>query len=185
MIILKVRKMKRLKSYLDKSWSGLLSSLLAVLGFSGCGGSADSPEDIPLMYGTPTASFSIKGKVQNSAGHALPGVRVVIPKVEFYQVATESFIPDYPIITEERRDTLYTDEEGRFGRRFYDFPTDTVRYELQFYDVNPLAGVPACEPDTLKVTFTRDELQRDKNDNEWNRGNVVKEITVTLKEKAE
>ena len=60
-----------------------------------------------------------------------------------------------------------------------------MRYELQFYDVNPLAGVPACEPDTLKVTFTRDELQRDKNDNEWNRGNVVKEITVTLKEKAD
>ena len=51
--------------------------------------------------------------------------------------------------------------------------------------MNPLAEVPACEPDTLKVTFTRDELQRDKNDREWNRGNVVKEITVTLKEKAD
>lgn len=173
--------MKYLKIYWNTSWSWLLSSLLAVLGFSSCDNTSD--DEITYMYGTPTSTFSIKGKVQNEVGQALSGVRVVIPKCEFYQVATENFIPDQAIITAEIRDTLYTDGEGHFERVFYDFPSDTVRYEMQFYDITPRPGIPPYEPDTLKVTFSRGDLKTSKDDGEWYRGLAEKEITVVLKEK--
>ncbi|WP_018338380.1 radical SAM-associated putative lipoprotein [Butyricimonas synergistica] len=167
------------KNYWSKSWGWLLSSFLVVLGFTAC----DDDTGGECMYGSPTTTFSIKGKVQNEVGQALSGVRVVIPKCEFYQVATENFIPDQPIMTVEIRDTLYTDREGHFERVFYDFPADTVRYEMQFYDITPQPGIPPYEPDTLKVTFLRGDLKTSKDDGEWYRGHAEKEITVVLKEK--
>lgn len=173
--------MKYMRNYWNKSWGWLLSSLLTMLGFSACNRILDKPQ--PDMYGTPTATFSIKGKVVNAAGQALPGVRVVVPYSEFYQVATENFIPDYPIITREIRDTTYSNEDGSFERTFYDLPTDTIRFEMQFYDINPLPGVLPCEPDTLKVTFLRGDLKKDKHAGTWDRGHAEKEITVILKEK--
>lgn len=147
------------KNYWSKSWGWLLSSFLVMLGFTACD---DDPADQPDMYGCPTATFSIKGKVENTAGHALSGVQV---------------------ITREMGDTVYTNKEGYFEREFYDVPTDTVRYELEFTDVNPQPGVLPCEPDTLKVTFLRTELNRDENAGIWDEGHAEKEIRVILKEK--
>ena len=146
------------KNYWSKSWGWLLSSFLVVLGFTAC----DDGTGGECMYGCPTATFSIKGKVENAVGHALVGVQV---------------------ITRERGDTVYTNHGGYFEREFYAVSTDTVRYELEFYDVNPQFGIPPCEPDTLKVTFLRTELNRDENAGIWDEGHAEKEITVVLKEK--
>ena len=46
---------------------------LALLGFS-C--SSDEPSGPELMYGTPTGSFKIKGKVTSEDGKAVPGATI-------------------------------------------------------------------------------------------------------------
>lgn len=46
---------------------------LALLGFS-C--SSDEPEELICMYGTPTGSFNIKGKVTSEDGKAVPGATI-------------------------------------------------------------------------------------------------------------
>lgn len=46
---------------------------LALLGFS-C--SSDEPSEPELMYGTPTGSFKIKGKVTSEDGKAVPGATI-------------------------------------------------------------------------------------------------------------
>lgn len=53
----------------------LCAAGLALLGFS-C--SSDEPEyiGIELMYGTPTGSFKIKGKVTSEDGKAVPGATI-------------------------------------------------------------------------------------------------------------
>lgn len=172
--------MKRLKSYWYKYWGWLLSTLLTVLGVTSC--EEIDPEDMPLMYGTPTASFSIKGKVENVRGQALSGVRVVIPYSENCQRTTENFIPDHLVIINEIRDTVYTNTEGRFEWRGGSFPSDTVRYELQFHDIHPEAGRVECQVDTLKVSFLREDLKKTKG-GDWDFGHAEKEITVILKDK--
>ncbi len=50
----------------------LLLLLLGLLGFAGC--RSDEPE--PDMYGTPSARFTIKGRVGDSHGTPIPGIRV-------------------------------------------------------------------------------------------------------------
>lgn len=170
--------MKYLRNYWNKSWGWLLSSLLTMLGFSACNGFSNEPQ--LEMYGTPTATFSIKGKVVNTAGHALSGVQVVIPYNEIYPADTMSLVPDKPV---SMRDTVYSNEKGVFEETFYDMPKDTIRYELRFNDINPQPGVPPCEPDTLKVTFLYGDLKKDKHAGTWDRGHAEKEITVILKEK--
>lgn len=177
--------MKRLKSYWSKSWGRILSSLLTLLGFSACNTACDNidPGDQPLMYGTPTASFSIKGKVENTQGNSLPRVRVVIPFVESCRKTTSTFIPDYPLIVNEIRDTLYTDTDGKFEWRGGAFPSDTIRYELQFDDMTLVEGKPRYQSDTLKVSFLPKDLVRAESGNVWNYGRAEKEITVVLKEK--
>lgn len=51
----------------------LLLLLLALLGFTGC---SDSQEPEPDMYGTPFARFTIKGRVKDSQGKPIQGIRV-------------------------------------------------------------------------------------------------------------
>lgn len=172
--------MKRLKNYWYKCWGWLLSTLLTVLGVTSC--EEIDPEDMPLMYGTPTASFSIKGKVENVQGQALSGVRVVIPYSENCQRTTENFIPDTPVIINEIPDTVYTNTEGRFEWRGGSFPSDTVRYELQFHDIRPEPGRVECQSDTIKVSFVSGDLKK-TDGNTWNLGHAEQEITVILKNK--
>lgn len=33
-------------------------------------------EDMPVMYGTPTVEFSVKGKVMDSEGNPIPGIQI-------------------------------------------------------------------------------------------------------------
>lgn len=64
----------------------LISKLSAIgLALLGIGCSSDEPggDDIICMYGTPTGSFSIKGKVTSEDGKAVPGatIRVTDSKI--------------------------------------------------------------------------------------------------------
>ena len=55
--------MKTLHYRWNRSLNWILTTLLGFLGFSSCEDNGDDPGNIICMYGTPTASYTIKGKV--------------------------------------------------------------------------------------------------------------------------
>lgn len=56
-------------------YNGLLASLLAFLGY-GC--SSGEPENYPVMYGSPTVEFQLKGNVTDEDGKAVQGIKVKV-----------------------------------------------------------------------------------------------------------
>lgn len=58
-------------------YNGLLASLLAFLGY-GC--SSGEPENYPVMYGSPTVEFQLKGNVTDEDGKAVQGIKVKVQK---------------------------------------------------------------------------------------------------------
>ncbi len=77
----------------------LLSSLLAMLGFSSCGSNFRN-NDAPSVYGVPTVDFIVKGTVTDSDGKPLKGIKM------------STIMGD-----EEKCDTLattFTDDDGRY-----------------------------------------------------------------------
>lgn len=172
--------MKKLKQLWNRGMSYLLSTLLACLGFASCD-SEKGENPMICMYGTPTATFAIKGKVVNESGKALSGIQVVVPSLEFGFVSRPGVIPDHPNGTLPLRDTLYTTDDGQFVWHGGAFNYDTVRYHLQFNDIRPVEDAPLYLPDSLKVTFLATELKN--GDGAWNRGYAEKKVEITLKEK--
>lgn len=164
--------MECLRNYGVKTWRWLLSSLFLVLGFAAC----EEHSDIAPMYGCPSATFAIKGKVENARGQGLNEVRVVIPLYE------ASDTVEGIVTREEYGDTLYTNQDGLFVWKHQDFPEDQ-EFELRFYDLSPEGGRIACLSDTLKVRLLAKDLKKSKGDGVWYQGHVEKEITVVLKEK--
>lgn len=53
--------MKTLHYRWNRSLNWILTTLLGFLGFSSCEDNGDDPGNIICMYGTPTASYTIKG----------------------------------------------------------------------------------------------------------------------------
>ena len=67
--------MKTLHYRWNRSLNWILTTLLGFLGFSSCEDNGDDPGNIICMYGTPTASYTIKGKVTDQAGQALSDIQ--------------------------------------------------------------------------------------------------------------
>ena len=70
--------MKTLHYRWNRSLNWILTTLLGFLGFSSCEDNGDDPGNIICMYGTPTASYTIKGKVTDQAGQALSDIHPVL-----------------------------------------------------------------------------------------------------------
>ena len=149
--------MKTLHYRWNRSLNWILTTLLGFLGFSSCEDNGDDPGNIICMYGTPTASYTIKGKVTDQAGQALSDI-----------------IPDTPYGSHPVNDTLYSGKEGEFETRQAAFPIDTVKYNLK---INPDENNPYYQADSLKVTFLRKDLQGGEG---WNRGNTTQEVKIIL-----
>jgi len=167
--------MKKLNRKLISGTNWALVGILSILGFSGCDDVDDGGGGM-VEYGTPVASFKVSGKVTDNNGDGLLGIQVTVPKVDHCQRTTASFIPDHPVIPVEVRDTLYTKADGRFEYKYSGFPTDTVRIQMKFEDVqasNYAAGSTA-------VSFLVSDLDGGQG---WNQGNAEKEIEIKLKEK--
>ena len=71
--------MKTLHYRWNRSLNWILTTLLGFLGFSSCEDNGDDPGNIICMYGTPTASYTIKGKVTDQAGQALSDILILSP----------------------------------------------------------------------------------------------------------
>lgn len=104
-----------------------------------------------MKNSTPHAEFVVSGKVTDTAGQGLPGIRVMVPKVDHRQRATPGFIPGTPFFTEEIRDTSYTQTNGTFTYRYNGMPTnDSINIYMKF---EGSAENIRYEADSVKVTF--------------------------------
>ena len=160
--------MKKFNRKLIKGTNWALAGLMSFLGFSSC---------LPMNeYGTPYADFIISGKVTDMEGNALTRIKVAAVSADHCQVATPSFTPTYPVITEELNENFVTNDKGEFVYPYKGFPTDTVKIKLKFDDVanNTFAS------DSTTVVFLDSELKGGKG---WNEGKTEKKVNIKLKRK--
>lgn len=130
----------------------LLSYLLILLGFSSCTGSSDEP----CEYGTPTATFKIKGIVQDEDGQPIPNIQVV-GKYVYY--VGEKF--------NNIKDTLYTNEMGEFSKSYTKMQPNSI--QLNFYDIDESKNGGTFKKDSImKKDMTI--IQTQKADG-WYQGN--------------
>lgn len=90
----------------------LLTAVLGILGFSGCGEN-DGIDDRPDMYGTPYGDFQISGIVSDEEGAPVDSARVIsrAHKFDGNDHDTEN---GYMVHDEWYNDTVYTDAKGHY-----------------------------------------------------------------------
>jgi putative lipoprotein (rSAM/lipoprotein system) len=169
--------MKKFNCKLIGRINWVLAGLISLLGFSSSCSSNPFDDGGVVEYGTPRADFIVSGKVTNTNGQGLSGIRVVVPKVDHHQRATSSFIPDQGVITQEVRDTFYTQENGDFNYYYTGFPTnDSINIHMKFEDT---AETVRFETDFAKVAFFQSDLNG--GDGKWFYGRAEKKIDVKLR----
>lgn len=65
-----------MKAKFSHWYNALAATLLTLLGFSSCGNHED--EDYPVLYGTPTSTFQVKGNVTDEAGNPIQGIQAKV-----------------------------------------------------------------------------------------------------------
>lgn len=151
--------MKKLYNSLLNKSNWLLAGILSLLGYASC--DEVSPDNV--MYGCPSAIFTVKGKVTNESGMPVPQIQLRIP----HQKTAGT-------------DTLYSDAEGLFT-----YPTDLVsphdtKLTIISTDIDGSENKGSFRPDTTIVSVKRTEFTG--GDGKWNQGSANKNITITLKE---
>jgi len=165
--------MEKYKRKILKASNWVIAGILSLLGYSSCG--IVEPK---VEYGMPHADFIVSGKVTDSQGNGLSGVRVTVPSADHHQRAGSGYNPDRPIITNELKDTLYTKENGNFEYKYVGFPSnDSINVKIKFEDI---AENVRFETDSTKVTFFSSELKGGSGS--WYSGKATKVITVQLKD---
>ena len=168
----------------------LLGALLGMLGFSSCEGitidlrmrSGDNGGNGMFngggsyaMYGQPTVRWQASGKVTDSNGKAIKGIRVAV-RAHKHMANTPNVIYDQNDWYYD--DTLYTDSDGQYklDKRLTSFagPDDVT---IVFEDVDGLlnGGRFASQTATPKIT------QTEKGDNAWYGGAYAAEANAKLK----
>jgi putative lipoprotein (rSAM/lipoprotein system) len=150
--------MKKIPRSFIKGTNWALGGLMALLGFAGAA-SCDTAEE----YGSPHADYSIKGKVTNEQGAAIPGIQIEVVKYK-----TEDY---------READTVYTQSNG-------DFAWDNSSTLLDELDIiaTDIDGEKngSYETTEVSVAFKQEDLKGGKS---WYQGKAEKEITIKLKEK--
>jgi|GEM_PF-52715 len=166
--------MKKFNRKFIKGTNWALAGLMSFLGFSSCDNEDGSGGGM-VEYGTPHASYVVSGKVTDTDGNALTGIRVAVVSADHCQPARPGFIPDYPVITNELRDTLFTNNSGTFTYLYPGFPTDTVKIKFKFDDVIN----NTFESDSTVVSFPHSDLKG--GNGAWNDGEAKKSVDIKLK----
>lgn len=153
-----VRIMKKVKLGFFKKYNGLISLLMAVLGFAtACEQVADEYGTPYAEYGTPTAKFIVKGTVKAEN--------------------TDSTISNIGVVM--YGDTSYTDESGNYQVETTDFPTD-LSLPLLFTDIDGETNGEYQDLDTI-AEFIDPEFTEDSES--WYEGETEQTINVNLKPK--
>ncbi len=135
---------------------GFFSILLAFLGV-GC----EEIGIIELMYGSPTAHFSVKGKVTDESGNPIQNIEVNLYGVSSYEGQ------DYAVPNQVQ--PVKTDTKGTYLIEMNDSPYTTIQVNVK--DIDGAANGGEFASDSLRnSTYT---FLKDKNDkNEWSVGNA-------------
>lgn len=157
--------MKQIKALIKrKNW--LLLGLLSFLGFNtACD---DNNSGSVCEYGTPHAIFKIKGQVVNLNKTPIKGIKIVTD------------------ITEQAyffKDSILTDQEGRFNFQIGDFPRETNSFVLITSDIDGSENGGEFVADTTIVNFNSSELSG--GDGRWNHGSVEKSVEIILNKKSD
>lgn len=150
----------------------LFGSILSLLGFSGC-------EIIGLgreEYGQPHADFKVLGEVTDVNGKPIKGIRVVSqrhwhlnnrPGVIYDE--NDGYLP---------KDTLYTDENGKFEKAYGSWDTVIVPMDVGFV-------IEDIDEEENGGNFVKQEIvgevkQTKKGDGHWYDGAYESEISVKM-----
>ena len=135
---------------------GFFSILLAFMGV-GC----EEIGIIELMYGSPTAHFSVKGKVTDESGNPIQNIEVNLYGVSSYEGQ------DYAVPNQVQ--PVKTDTKGTYLIEMNDSPYTTIQVNVK--DIDGAANGGEFASDSLRnSTYT---FLKDKNDkNEWSVGNA-------------
>ena len=151
--------------------SKIISGLLALLGFSGCGDGDKvmyGPPDV-LMYGPMQVSFVVKGAVTDADEKPLENIRVVLKIKDDEPVEGRYDRRVY-------RDTVYTDSKGEF--RTDPRPDVPMPLELIAADIDGEDNGGGFEGEEKEFTVSKGNWDGDE-------GVYVNEINFTLNEKEE
>lgn len=157
--------MKKLHFLSLKATNWAFAGILSLLGFPAC------EQHGELMYGSPYASFSIRGKIQTEAKTGIPDIEVRMALV------TEEGYSIY----EEENPSLKTDEKGEFSVTFDAPYFDKLR--VYATDVDGTENGSFAK-DSIDIVFESKDF-KGKQKNNWDMGHAEKEITIELKKTKE
>ena len=130
---------------------------MAILGFSLASCDSDNGDE-PLMYGTPTGTFEVKGDVETEDGADVEGARVVVKEVGV----------DAGSLDEVGAAT--TDADGDYSIRAYTFPASKLR-------------VCCYPPEGLEADSVDIDVDYKDGDGAWDWGTAKAEVDFKLKKK--
>ncbi|MDE6669760.1 MAG: radical SAM-associated putative lipoprotein [Muribaculaceae bacterium] len=150
-------------------WASFCATILGLLGF-GCSNEDEPPEGMLCMYGTPTATFEIKGRVLTEKGSI--GVPDAVIKVMDIPQPNPYF-PDEELPAAHTYFRTVTSEFGFYSATGSLYPTNRVK----------VACVPLeskFQPDTVIIEL---EYVKTDNNDSWDEGTAKAEVNFKLKEK--
>lgn len=147
-----------MKTSLFKRSNTVISLLLSILGFGAVCSLGSCEYGTPAVeYGTPHATFKVKGSVKSEAtSNALPSIRVVMGY-----------------------DTAFTDGTGNFQVENTEFPDDQA-FLLEVKDIDGEKNGEYQPLDTI-VEFIDPDFSGGSD--AWDNGETEKEISIKLKDK--
>jgi putative lipoprotein (rSAM/lipoprotein system) len=150
--------MKKIQTRFLLNSNKIIGIILSVLGFSGaCSLSSCEYGAQVVAYGTPHATFIVKGDVKSeNDSSAIPNIRVVM-----------------------NHDTTYTNESGSYQVETIDFPKDQVFF-VEFDDMD---GSIFGEYQALDTIVEFKDPQFSGSSGSWDEGTTEKEVNVKLKVK--
>ena len=155
-----------MKSFKSPRRLGFFAMLAAVLGItSGCKGNGGGGDDVICMYGVPTVSYELKGKVTDEAGKPLEGIEVSFERLS----GTDS-----AAVGNALGPRVATDAAGAWSASVQDDPAPILRVTFRDVDGPENGGLFAEESAVLKDI----EPVKDPKDtkNPWDLGEVKKEM---------
>ncbi len=154
--IIRKKIMQSIINYALKCSNKIIGFILLLLGFSMACSEVACEYGSPIVeYGTPHATFIVKGKVRsNATEQVIPSIRVVI-----------------------NYDTVYTNENGDYEVRTNAFPTDQS-FLVEFDDIDETQN---GQYEALDTTVEFVDPQFTGGDGEWYDGETEKELQIRMK----
>ncbi len=136
----------------------IITKSLSIIGFTlpvvGC---------VPVMYGSPSTTYEVKGKVLDADGNPINGIKIVLTD-DPYDIAESQ-----------------SSENGDYKIRHTTFPTH--RLHLTAEDIDGVKNGGEFETQTFELDFSKVEAKGDKD--AWYNGTKSLEKHIVMQEKSD